>query len=235
MSLLLSEIKTKMQPYVLRHIDKNTAEWIFDTEFVDIVNYVQNQLNELGYLNAERYYRKTVNGTNNYEMAGDIIKIRRFKYEDSTYESQYYAVVQSVYGSGETHEGQFYSVIVLKNTPATSETQMDIHYLRRCFDLTVDSDPLDLPDKYIPEFLELLKIKIRVDFGNEDPALFEKYLDYYANKCRAKSNRPDINEGRVVRYWGRLDATSDLLYDITEKRLSEDHVISGESGYSWYE
>ena len=235
MSLLLSEIKTKMQPFVLRYIDQNTAEWIFDDEFVDICNYVQDQLNEAAYLNKERYYRKTLNGTNYYEMAGDIIKMQRFKYEDAAFESQYYAIVQSVYSAGEEHEGEFYSVIVLKNTPTTSESQMDIHYLRRCFKFVADSDPLDLPDKFIPEFLELLKIKIKVDFGSEPLVTFENALEYYTKKCIDKNDRPDINEGRVKRYFGGLDRTSDFLYDITEHRLSEDHVISGESGYSWYE
>lgn len=236
MSLSLSELKTKMQPYILRNIQDQTSEWIFDSEFEDIANFVADQLNEYAYINVERYYRKTTSGENAYDMAGDIIKMRRFKYEAADFNTQWYAIVHNVYAAGEDHEGEYYSTIVLKNDPTTSDVQMDINYLRRCFKMADDADELDLPDKFIMDYLELLKTKIKIDFGDADPLLFDRDLRIFGDKCVQKNQRPQLHEGRVKRYFGGLDTTSDFIYDITEKQLSSDHVSTDLSGnYYWYE
>jgi len=238
MAITWAEIKTKMRPYILRVVDIETVEWITDSEFADIVNYVADALNEEAHINQHKYYQKSVSGQNYYEMSGDIIVLKQFKYIDSAFQSQQYAIVQIPYAVGDDNEGEYYSVIVFKNTPTSDEIRLDIIYLRRChkIDSDADTDELDLPDKVIPDFLELLKTKIRVEYGNADPLTFDRDLSVYGNKVKNKLDVPQIKHGRVRSYWGGLADDPDHLYDITGNQLSTDHVYTDANGnYLWYD
>ena len=53
MAITWAEIKTKMRPYILRVVDIETVEWITDSEFADIVNYVADALNEEAHINQQ--------------------------------------------------------------------------------------------------------------------------------------------------------------------------------------
>jgi hypothetical protein len=238
MSITWSEIKTKIRPYFLRFVEPEIIEFITDSDIADVCNFVADQMNEAAHINVERYYRKTVIDQNDYEMNGDIIKIIYLKYESGDFTTQKYTVVPVAYAEGDDNEGEFYSVIVFKITPTSANIQLDILYLRRCHKIlpTADTDQLDLPDKVIPDFLELLKTKIRVDYGNADPLIWDRDLQIKCNSIIGKLDNPDIKKGRVRNYWGVMDTKDDNFYDIVDKRLSEDHVYTDVNGnFYWYE
>jgi hypothetical protein len=226
MALTYLQLKNKLQPYILRFVDKEATEWIFDDEFLDLVNICAHQLNEAAHINVNRYYRETLADTNHYEMNGDIVQVLKFKYEGSDWVTQKYAVA-TVAGL------PFLSVIVLRTTP-TAGIQLDIQYLRRCGELTEDTDEVDLPDVALPEYIELVKSKILVDFARQDRLAYERDLEILKSKVMAKLDNPSLYGGKVKRHFGGLSSTADDYYDILHSRLSTDHVIVGDDGsYTW--
>lgn len=229
MSLTVLEAKNKLQPYILRYVPKESAEWIFDSEFIDILNSVANDLNRMTAMHIERYTLKTVEDINYYEMAGDISKMLLFMYYDSGWEEQQYAILR-VSGT------PFKSLIVLKSTP-DAEIEMDIRYTRQVLEVTdTDSDEIDIPDRFLTDFLDLVKAKIRVEFGNAPLIEYDGYLELKSKQVGRGLDPYGAAEG-IRRWWPFEGANKDeSLYDITAFRVSDDHVIVGSGPtYTWTE
>jgi hypothetical protein len=228
MSLTVAEIKSKLQPVVLRFIPPEMQKFVTDDELIDLANMVANDLNRQANIHTKRYYQKTIADQNAYEMEGEIIKVNLFKYHSSGYEDQMYAITTV---SGTSHIN---SLIVLKDTP-TGEIQMEIDYLRSILKVSdTPTDEIDLPDRILNDFLELMKVKIRTEFGNEPPTVYDQYLLLKARQVLATIDPPSSQSG-ISKSW-LPNGTEDTQYDITDQRVSGDHIQANADGtYTWVE
>jgi len=147
-------------------------------------------------------------------MQGVILKVLYFKYEDAYWKTQRYAFVQDV--------------IVLKTAP-TGTPELDIHYLRDVENLVNDTDEVDLPDELLLDYKELLKYKVKVEFGDLPNAEYLSWLKILANRSRGVVQHMRINNGEIMRNW-YPDSLGDREYDITDQRVSQDSVTADVDG-----
>jgi hypothetical protein len=187
-----------------------------DTEILNIFNQVCDDYNVEAGIRRERYYRETTAGETNYEMQGIIRKVYLFKYHDTDFETQYWSHVLDV--------------IVLKNSPG-GQVQLDIHYLRATENLANDTDEVDLPDPLLMDYVDLVKKRLEVEYGEKDNAIYTAYLKEKAKMARKGIHKQPIHPG-IMRYWGTY-ATDDSIYDITDNWISNDSLDIDVSG-SYY-
>jgi len=223
MAISLDAIKNRLRPYLLAHWSEEVLDFMTDDDFLNIFNDVANDLNEEAQINLERFYKETgsVNAEDdeytNYLMAGDILKVIAFKYEGSDWETQYYSYIDDR--------------IILKVSPSEG-TQMDIKYIRKCEDLVDSTDEVDLPDTVIPEYVELLKKRLLVDYGPATTDSYESALIYYGQKALSKIQMHVVNTTRIRRFWMRQ--MDDSLYHIEDHYISLDNFVSDSNGnYHW--
>ena len=200
MSLTLSTMKEKLQIWALRKFDEDKLGDFDDTEFLDLVNQVAEDFNLEAAIRRERYYQETTSGETNYEMQGVIKKVLLFKYHSTEFETQYYSFAVDT--------------IVLKNSPG-GQIQLDIHYLRAVEALVDPTDEVDLPDSVLLDYLDLVKKRLEVEYGDEDEAVYTAYLKTKAHLARKGRHIQPIHPG-VMRVWGTWaggDAAGTLYVD----------------------
>ena len=149
MSITYQNLNDRLRPFLLAKLDKGVLDLLVDADFLRKYNQVSSDLNSRGFIRTERYYKKT--GTTNaedteltnYKLAGDILKVMSFKFEDTTCDDQYYTFINDR--------------IVLKVAPGDG-IQMDIYWLRDVEDIEELTDEIDLPDEIVDDFEELIKV-----------------------------------------------------------------------------
>jgi len=217
MSLTLATMKTKLQIWALRKFDEDKLGDFDDTEALDIFNQVAEDFNLEAAIRRERYYEDTVEGETNYEMMGVIKKVLLFKYHDTAFETQYWSFVVDT--------------IVLKNSPGGT-VKLDIHYLRAVEALTDPTDEVDLPDSVLLDYLDLVKKRLEVEYGDVDDAVYTTYLKTKARSARKGRHIQPIHPG-VMRVWGTW-ASGDDIYDITDQWVSQDSVTADVDGHYFF-
>jgi hypothetical protein len=216
MSLSLSTLQTEIQIWALRKFSEDKLGDMDDTEILNIFNQVADDYNVEAGIRRERYYNKTTGGETNYEMQGVIRKVYLFKYHDTAFETQYWSFILDT--------------IVLKNSPG-GQVQLDIHYLRATENLANPTDEVDLPDSLLLDYVDLVKKRLEVEYGDTDNAVYTAYLKEKAKLARKGVHKQPIHPG-VMRNWGTY-ATDDTIYDITDNWVSNDSVVVDVSG-SYY-
>jgi len=216
MALTLSQMKEQIQIWALRKFDEDKLRDFDDTEVLSLFNQVAEDFNLEAAIRRERYYQKTTAGETNYEMQGIIKKVLLFKYHDTDFETQYYSFALDV--------------IVLKNSPG-GQVQLDIHYLRAVEKLVDPTDQVDLPDHLLLDYMDLVRKKLQVEYGDEDEAVYTAYLKTKSRLARRGRHIQPIHPG-VMRVWGTWDSGDDI-YDITDQWVSNDSVAIDLSG-SYY-
>ena len=219
MAITYQNLKTRLLPYLMTKLDKGVLDLLVDTDFLRKFNQVASDLNSRAFIRTERFYKKT-STTNaedsdltNYLLAGVILKVMSFKYEDGDAASQYYTFVQDR--------------IVLKVGP-TSGIQMDIYYLRDVEEIADNTDEIDLPDEIVDDFEELVKIKLQVDYGNLSNVDYTQYLDFYANKAQRRAHIPKLQGGVRGSWLGMSDDKN--RYEIVDQYISLDNFITDVNG-----
>jgi hypothetical protein len=217
MPLTLSTMKEKIQIWALRKFEEDKLGDFDDTEHLDIFNQVAEDFNLKAAIRRERYYNDTVAGETNYEMAGVIKKVLLFKYHDTGFETQEWSFAVDT--------------IVLKNAPGGT-VQLDIHYLRAVEKLVDPTDEVDLPDSVLLDYLDLVKKRLEVEYGDEEDAVYTAYLKTKARLARKGRHIQPIHPG-VMRVWGTW-ASGDDLYDITDQWVSNDSVTMDITGHYYF-
>ena len=215
-SLSLAQIWQRLRPWAFRNLDKTIFNSITDEEFIDMLNLVTQDLNIQAELRLERYNKNAVENTTNYEMQGEIQHVYYFKYKDAAWQDQRYSWVNDV--------------LLLKNVPASNNIEMDVYYLRRTMDITNQAvDQIDLPGYAILDFLELVKTRMRIEFGKDHSLDYNAELQYRATQCRIKrGNNPLDALGTFERYVA--PEYDQRRYDITDQFVSRDSVAAYDDG-----
>ena len=218
MSISVQQIHNRLLTYLNVHLPDNVLKALIDTDYIQYYNDVARDMNSIADIRKERFYKKC-NSTNaeddnllNYLAQGIVLKIYKLKYIDDAYETQYYTYINDR--------------IVLKVTPE-SNTQMDIHYLRDIEEVEELTDDVDLPDSVIPDYEQLLKVKLLIDYGGRTDLDYEYLLEKYAKKSRTKIN--DDYKSGVDAYWFGQDGC-DSLYDITENWIGIENFTADVNG-----
>jgi len=203
---LLSEVQNRIQPWAVRNLPPEHLGNFTDEEFVDLVNKVANDLNIYGAINIERCYETLSAGNFNHDVGGVIMKVFWIFYEDGDYKNQYWGFVDDT--------------LVFKETPG-GDVQLDLEYLRKCEDVEDLTDEIDLPEQYMPEFLNLVKDQMKVEFGLVDDSAYMASLTAYGQTAARKKH--DFSTKSRWRHW-LIPAKGDDLYDITENYVSQDTI-----------
>ena len=207
MALSIAEIDSRLQPYLLVHLDKKVLDLLTNSDFYRIYTDVSKDLNEEAELNQE-VWENTGGATmaeddeyTNYLMAGDIIKVYSFKYEGSDWRDQRYSYVNDR--------------IILKDD--ANGIDMKIQYLRQCEAVTESADEIDLPDGVLTDFIELLKIRLRMDYGDLKNIDYESALKFYGEKASRHVPSHALKGEGIRRNWLELDDSDDNLYEIADR------------------
>ena len=207
MSITLTNLQDRLEPYLLVHIPKENLDILLDADYLRIFNQVANDLNLAACIRWEHFYQKC-NATNaedsdftNYLLQGNIAKIISFKYEADDWKDQYYGYVDDQ--------------IFLKVAP-DEDVQLSIHYIRETEDIADAADEVDLPNAVLDDYENLVKVRCRIDYGDYKTMTYEQAIEYYAQKCMRKL--PRRNLGGVRRTWFDL-STDDNLYEIKDHWL----------------
>jgi len=215
MSISKARIQSDLQPYLLTRIEKSVIDMLTDEDYLLLYNNVANDLNEEADLNVERFYKVTGADTaedddyTNYLVQGVISRIYEFIYQGTDWETQAYGFAND----------RFF----LKTAPATG-VQLDVHYLRQCEDVSALTDEIDLPAQVGNDYLELLKVKLRVDYGDANQGDYEQALQYYGEKARRRVKNHYLDHRGVKRYW-MGQTGDDGVYDITGQWIGLDNFI----------
>lgn len=228
MPLTFLQVKEKLQPFILRVMNKEISEWIFDDELVDACNEVARDLNVGANIRTERYYYKTTADQNNYELDGDIVRINQLLYIDTLWYDQVYAIVQ-------TAGTPFKSTIVFKTTPTSDDIQLDIYYLRQVLDIEdSDTDEIDLPDSVLSEFMKLMRRKLEVLYGGKEEEYYDLALERAITSAYPKIERILPAGGGTFKHWLGTETGDDGRYDIQHNQASSDLVqVNEDSTYTW--
>jgi len=213
MPFTVADAQERVQFWMLRTFQPDALHNFKDSEFLAILNQVARDMNSRVSLWIERYYKTTTDGETNYELQGKILQVLYFGYENYLWEDQYYSFVEDV--------------IVLKESPA-GDIQMDIRYLRDAENVALLTDEIDLPDHVISDFIDLVKIRLKVDFGVENEILYHEFLNAWAIKSAGKLHIKPLKTG-TFRYWA-LPELGDDQYDITDNYVSQDSVVMDVEG-----
>ncbi len=230
MAISKTTIETRLRPFLLRSVGTEVIGLLTDTEFVGMFNDVAKDLNESAEIRVENFYKVT-NSTNaedsnltNYLTARAILKVFSFKYEDVSWPDQIWTYTKDTNGNG---------VIVLKTAP-TSAIQMDLWYLGDLETITDNSDEIDLPDNLLVEFLELTKKRILADYTDQKVE-YEKWISYYAEKARMKTENRMMDRGKLRRSWLGMTG-DDHVFEIDDQWVSSgDNITADINGiFSFY-
>ena len=214
-TLSVGEIKEKLRPWAYRKLDQQNFDKIKDDELIDAINLVAQDLNERAEIRKERYNKNAVLGETNYEMQGDILKVYYFYYKDDDWKKQRWTWVGDV--------------IVLKNPPSSNDVEMDIRYLRQVEPVTnTDTDEIDLPAEVLLDFLDLLKTKLLVDFGDAENEIYQARLEFVVRKILMKLPERGLVDKTTFSYY--LGINDGSKYDITDFWVSQDSVTVDTSG-----
>ena len=192
--------------WAIRNIPEEQLTDFLDEELIDMMNMVARDFNAKAAIHTERYYAETEDATTNYEVQSTILKILWFKYEADDCDNQYWTFVDDV--------------IVLKETPG-SGIQMDIEYVRDIEEVEEDYDEINLPEAHMGDFIDLLKMRMKVELKDVEEVAYTAYLEMKSKLSSSKVHNRDT--GGVWRYWF-LPEKGDAQYDITENWVSQDSV-----------
>lgn len=213
MAISKDTIQERLRPFILRSVNKEVIGLLTDAEFLDMYNDVAKDLNESAEIRIEKF-DKECNTTNaedsdltNYLTQRPILKVFSFMYEDDAWVDQIWSWSLDSNGNG---------VIVLKTAPATG-VRMIIEYLGDLENVTDSSDEIDLPNNLLVEFLELLKKRILADYTDQNVE-YEKWLDYYAQKARMKTENRMMGN-KLRRSWLGMTG-DDHVYEINQQWVS---------------
>jgi hypothetical protein len=200
-----AEVQSRLQPYLLVHLDKNVLDLLTNTEFTSIFNDVAKDLNEEAQLNQERW-DKTGGSTHaedaeytNYLLQGVILRVYSFKFKDEDY----------------------------------AEIEMDIHYLRQCEDIDILADEIDLPNAVLTDYVELLKVWFRAQYGDAGMGAYEQALVYYGQKAQQQVQNQVLRNEGIRRNWFLLDTDDDNLYEIAGQWVGMENFVRGIADYTW--
>lgn len=216
MSISRTRIESDLAPFLLTRIREDVVDLLADEDYQNLYNNVANDLNERAELNMERFYKKTGADTaeddsyTNYLTQGVVLKVFEFYYEGTDWETQAYCFASDR--------------IFLKTAPATG-VQLDVHYLRQCEDVSAGSDEIDLPFNVHPDYLELLKVKLQVDYGDMSFENYEQALEYFSNKSRLKVKDHYLRSRGVKSYW-MGQTGDDSVFDITGQWIGLDNFAT---------
>lgn len=223
MALAKSRIQALLQPYLTLYLPKEVIDSLVEEDYLEIFNQVAEDLNSRGYLNVERFYKTASTDTaedsdvTNFLLQGEIEKILDFKYHDDDWEEVRYTYSSDRLALKETADGVL----------------LDIHYLRRPEEITIATDEIDLPHQVLPEYLELLKIRFRKDYGDMGDADYEERLIYYAEKARRKIQRP-VPMAEVRRSWFQQTGDDHVYVVEPNQYIGLENFVTGVDGNLTY-
>ena len=108
---------------------------------------------------------------------------------------------------------------------------MDIEYVRDIEEVADDTDEIDLPEAHQGDFMDLLKMRLKVDLADLEEAAYQAYLQMKARLAPRKTHQRDT--GGTWRHWV-VPALGDDLYDITENWVSQDSVTADFAGHYYF-
>ena len=224
MPITVQNLHDRLRPYVEIHVPEENQDRLLNADYLRIFNAVARDLNAYANIHVERFYKKT-NATNaedsdltNYLVQRKIIKVFELRYESSAYEDQYYTYINDR--------------LILKVAPE-DEAILDLLYLGDTEDASELTDEIDIPDAIVDDYEQLIKIKIRIDYGGLTNVSYEESLKYWANKAQRKKDRPPLGLGEVKNHMMLLDGDGDI-YNITNNYIGIENFISDVNGnYSW--
>ena len=229
MAISKTTVEERLRPFILRSINKDVVDLLTDDEFLDMYNDVAKDLNEMAEIRVENYYKECSTDTaedddlTNYLTQRPILKVYSFKYMDDGWADQIWSWALDSDGNG---------VIVLKTSPTTG-TLLDIWYLGDLENVSDDSDEIDLPDNLLPEFLELLKKRILADYTDVNVE-YEKWLEYYAQKARMKTENRILSRNKLRRSWLGMTG-DDHKYEIDKQWVSSgDNMYTDDDGIFYF-
>ena len=86
---------------------------------------------------------------------------------------------------------------------------------------------LDLPEPYMGDYIDLLKMRMKVELLDVEEAAYQAYLEMKGRLSSSKTHHRDT--GGVWRHW-LLPDKGDNQYDITENWVSQDSVTMDVNG-----
>jgi len=210
------DLKTTLRAWALRQLQLDDLKMMDDLELLDIANLVARDINNRSEIKQNIYKQKTVPGTINYTVGGNIVKVYYLKYENSGYRTQRWSIAAN-------------TKIVFETDPA-GEFFITVNYLRDITELTdTDADIVDLPPEFIRHYIELCKKQMQIEFKLAAPEEYEILLEQKLALMQEQKQRFSLNEGRV--FAQTLPGLGDDLYDITDNFVPPDALIL--NGSTW--
>ena len=222
MAISVAEIQSRLQPFLLVHLKPEVQDLLLDSDYLRIMNDTAHDLNEEGNLLLERWNNTGStdlfedSGVTNLLVAGVIHKILYFKYEDEDWEDQRYSHIDDR--------------LVLKDS--ANEVDMDIWYLRRCEEVAETTDEIDLPAETLTDYMELLKTRVRIDYGDLTHVDYQDALRFYGAKASTKIPKHAMQNVGIMRHW--FYQNDDAQYNITKQWVSIGNFVADVSGNYTY-
>jgi len=220
LAISINRIQSRLQPFLLANLKPEVIDVLMPEDFVEIYNEVANDLNETAQLRIEHYYKLTSTTSaedtsmTNFLLQGIIKKVLSFKFETSGWKDIRYTYINDR--------------IVFKAANAAG-IQMDIWYLRQCEEVSGNSDEIDLDNSVLPEYLELLKVKIMQDYGGMTDIDYENKLQHYSLKARQKVKIHSLSDQGIRRSWLEQSG-DDTVYEIVNQWISQDNFATNLDG-----
>ena len=216
MILTVADVKARIQMWAIRNIPEERLTDFLDAELIDTINQVAREYNAAAAIHMERYRAETTAAETNYELQGVIAKVLWFYYEDAAWVDQHWTFVLDT--------------IVLEDTPGVG-VQMDIEYVRDIEEVTDDTDEIDLPEVHQGDFMDLLKMRLKVELADLEEVAYQAYLQTKIRLSPQKTHYRDT--GGTWRHWF-IPAKGDDQYDITENWVSQDSVTTDVDGNYYF-
>jgi len=219
-----NRIEARLQPFLLANLKTEVIDVLMPEDFIEIYNEVAHDLNESAQLRVEHFYKKTSataaedSNLTNYLLQGIISKIFSFKFETSAWKEARYTYINDRIVFSEAQDAGI---------------QMDIWYLRKCEEVSAGTDEIDLDNSILPEFLELVKVKVLQDYGGMTDIDYENKLQHYGLKARQKIKIHALSDQGIRRSWFEQTG-DDTIYEIVGQWISQDNFTTGLDGNLTY-
>lgn len=222
MPFTVAEIKTKLLPWLQINFDPNKSKWLLDTELIDQINTVAEDINIDAMLQMERFYQNAVADQTNYTLDYEILKITNFIFRDSNFSKQRWVKTNS-YGT------DLLSTIVFRNAAVSTSTLIDITYLRKLAKVEGDSSEVDLPDLIFGDFMDLLKQRLRCEYNSEDSLAYQQKREITARNVNGKI--PDSTPLKLKSNF----VLNETDYDILDYEVGVENILYNvaTSQYDW--